>query len=285
MKKEIFAGKTIAVIGAGNMGEALIRGLIQNQVVAASQVIASEPVEKRREYIHQTYGIQLLADNIALVKQGDVLILAVKPQVTPAVLKEIGPFLGPSKLLISVVAGVAIRTLSRFIKEGTRIIRTMPNTPVMVMGGAICLAPGSHVPAQDLALAQAIFESVGKTEIIEEKLMDCATGLVGSGPAYVFVLIEALADGAVRMGMSREVAQNLAAQVVYGSAKMVLESKMHPGQLKDRVASPGGTTIEGLHQLEKGAFRATLMNAVEAATRRSEALGRLSESDSEQGKS
>ncbi len=281
MKNELFAGKTIALIGAGNMGEALIRGLIKNQVLPAGQLIASDMAEKRREYISQTYGIKVLADNIELVKRGDILILAVKPQVTQGVLKEIGPFLGPSKLIVSVVAGVAIKTISRFVKEGTRVIRTIPNTPVFVMEGAICLAAESNVPAEDLTIARAIFDPVGKTEVIEEKLMDCATGLVGSGPAYVFIMIEALADGAVRMGMSREVAQNMAAQVLYGSAKMVLESKTHPGQLKDRVASPGGTTIEGIHQLEKGGIRATLMNAVEAATRRSEALGKISEPEKE----
>ena len=141
------------------------------------------------------------------------------------------------------------------------------------------MAAEGNVSAEDFTIARAIFDTVGKTEVIEEKLMDCATGLVGSGPAYVFIMIEALADGAVRMGMSREVAQNLAAQVLYGSAKMVLESKIHPGQLKDRVASPAGTTIEGLHQLEKGGIRAALMNAVEAATRRSEALGKIAEPD------
>jgi pyrroline-5-carboxylate reductase len=210
------------------------------------------------------------------VEKADVLILAVKPQVTTPVLQFAGAGMGPNKLLVSIVAGVPVSAIAALVAAGTRIIRTIPNTPLMVMAGAVAIAADSPALPADFALARRIFDACGRTVMIEEKLMDAATGLSGSGPAYVFLMIEALADGGVKAGLTREVALTLAAQTLLGAARMCLTSGRHPGQLKDMVTSPGGTTIAGIHALEAGGVRAALMNAVEAATRRSKELGKLS---------
>jgi pyrroline-5-carboxylate reductase len=197
----------------------------------------------------------------------------VKPQMLPAVLSELGPILAHA-LVISIAAGVTIRTIAEQIAGAMRVVRAMPNVPALVREGMTALALGSAVSEDDSRLARRLFEVVGRVVLVEERLMDAVTGLSGSGPAYIFQAIEALADGGVMMGLPRQTAELLAAQTVLGSARLVLESGVHPAQLKDRVASPGGTTIAGLHQLEEGGFRATLMAAVEAATIRSKELGR-----------
>lgn len=196
-----------------------------------------------------------------------------KPQMLPAVLSELGPTLGQA-LVISIVAGVMIRTIEEQTGDATRVVRAMPNTPALVREGMTALAPGVGVSNEDIRLVRTMFEAVGRVVLVEERMMDAVTGLSGSGPAYIFQAIEALADGGVMMGLPRQTAELLAAQTVLGSARLVLESGVHPAQLKDRVTSPGGTTIAGLHQLEQGGFRAALMAAVEAATMRSKELGR-----------
>jgi len=265
----------ITFIGGGQMAEAMIGGLLSGQVCSAASIWATDPVSDRRDRLKSQFGILVGSANREAVAWADVVVLAVKPQTLPAVLSELGPT--PTlahALVISIAAGVTIRAIAEQIAGTMRVIRAMPNVPALVREGMTALALGSAVSEDDSRLARTVFESVGRVVLVEERLMDAVTGLSGSGPAYIFQAIEALADGGVMMGLPRQTAELLAAQTVLGAARLVLESGVHPAQLKDRVASPGGTTIAGLHQLEQGGFRAALMAAVEAATTRSKELGR-----------
>lgn len=266
--------KLLGFIGAGNMAEAMIRGIIRNEVIKPDQIIASDISVERKDHLSKAFGIGIAKNNTLLVDQSTVIFLAVKPQVVPAVLKDIGPNMGGEKLLISIAAGVPIQTLTNGLPKGPRIIRTMPNTPATVMEGAMAIACDSPARPEDLETVETLFRPIGQTVRVEEKLIDAVTGLSGSGPAYVFMILEALADGGVKMGLPRDVAETLAAQTLLGSAKLFLETRTNPGQLKCMVTSPGGTTISGIHELEKGGLRASLMNAVEAATKRSTELGK-----------
>ena len=272
--KSALKDKALGFIGAGNMAEAIIRGIIKNQVVLPDRILASDISDKRRAHMSKTFGIETLAENRSLIEQSNVLILAVKPQVIHEVLNDISAHMGPDKLLISIVAGVPIQTFVAALPQCPRVVRTIPNTPVTVMAGAIAIASDSPARPEDFETVETLFHPIGRTVRIEEKLIDAATGLSGSGPAYVFIILEALADGGVKMGLPRDVAETLAAQTLMGSAKMFLETRMNPGQLKCMVTSPGGTTIAGIHELEKGSVRASLMNAVESATKRSIELGK-----------
>ena len=267
-------GKRLGFIGAGNMAEAMIRGIIGNQVVQPDQIIASDVSAERKEHLSSAFDIRIAADNVSLVDQSSVIFLAVKPQAVPAVLKDISANAGAETLLISIAAGVPVKTLAAGLPKGPRIVRTMPNTPATVMEGAMAIASDSPARPEDLETVETLFRPIGRTVRIEEKLIDAVTGLSGSGPAYVFMILEALADGGVKMGLPRDVAETLAAQTLMGSAKLFLETRTNPGQLKCMVTSPGGTTISGIHELEKGGLRASLMNAVEAATLRSMELGK-----------
>lgn len=262
----------IAFIGGGQMAEAMIGGLLAGRVCPAESIWATDPVAERRDHLKSQFGIRIGSVNREAITWADVVVLAVKPQTLPAVLSELGPTLGQT-LVISIVAGVTIGTIAEETGGAMRVVRAMPNTPAVVREGMTALAMGSAVSEDDSRLARTVFEAVGRVVLVEERLMDAVTGLSGSGPAYVFLAIEALADGGVKMGLPRQTAELLAAQTVFGAARLVLESGMHPAQLKDRVASPGGTTIAGLYQLEQGGLRATLMAAVEAATIRSKELG------------
>jgi pyrroline-5-carboxylate reductase len=270
----VLAKRRIGFIGAGNMAEAIIRGLLESGTMAPEHITAADVVPERLAFMETTYRISTTSDNAALVKGSDILVLAIKPQVAGQVLAHIGPHTDDSKLLISIVAGLTTATMTAALGPGTRIVRTVPNTPVFVAEGMVSLASDGPARAEDYAVARAIFSPVGRVISIEEKHMDAAIGVSGSGPAYGFVMIEALADGGVKMGLPRPVAYELAAQTLLGAAKMCLESGRHPGQLKDMVTSPGGTTIAALHKMEAAGVRAALMDAVEAATRRSEELGR-----------
>ena len=272
--KSALKDKSLGFIGAGNMTEAMIRGIIQNQVVLPDRILASDVSSERRDYMSKTFDLETLKDNRSLVDRSNVLILAVKPQVVSQVLDDISARMGPEKLLISIAAGVTIQTLTTALAKGPRIVRTMPNTPMTVMAGAVGIASDSPAGPEDLETVETLFRPLGRSVRIEEKLIDAVTGLSGSGPAYVFMMLEALADGGVKMGLPRDVAETLAAQTLMGSAKMFLETRMNPGQLKCMVTSPAGTTIAGIHELEKGGVRASLMNAVEAATKRSIELGK-----------
>ena len=266
--------KKIAFLGGGNMAEALIKGLLAAGAAKADQIFVADISSDRLEYLKKTYGIIIQKNNGETVEQSGIILLCVKPQVIDRVLEEIAPVADTSKLVISIAAGITIGRMERVLTGKPRVIRVMPNTPALVLAGAAGLAGGKNATGNDRALAQSIFNSVGRSFVVDEKLMDAVTGLSGSGPAYVFEIIDALSDAGVKAGLPRELALELAAQTVYGAAKMVLETKEQPGRLRDMVTSPGGTTIEGLHALEKGKLRATLMNAVEAATARSRELGK-----------
>ncbi len=265
----------IAFIGGGQMAEALIGGLLAGRLCPAESIWVTDPVAARGDHLKSQFGVRVGSANREAIAWANVVVLAVKPQTLPAVLSEVGPALAQSQsLVVSIVAGVTIKTIAEQMGGAMRVVRAMPNTPALVREGMTAMALGNGVSEEDSRLARTVFEAVGRVVLVEERLMDAVTGLSGSGPAYVFLAIEALADGGVQMGLPRQTAELLAAQTVLGAAQLVLESGVHPAQLKDRVASPGGTTIAGLYQLEQGSFRATLMAAVEAATMRSKELGR-----------
>jgi pyrroline-5-carboxylate reductase len=267
-------GKNITFLGAGNMAEALIKGLLRAHVALPSEIICTDKRGERGPELTHKYGVRFEKENLAAVRAASIVVLSVKPQAMNKLLEEIKPGLDESKLVISIAAGVPIEAIERKVGHGVRIIRTMPNTPALVGAGATALAPGEHATAADLAQARALFEAVGMAVVVEEPLLDAVTGLSGSGPAYIFLIIEALADGGVKAGLARDQAQELAAQTVLGSAKLLIETGEHPGRLKDQVTSPGGTAIAGLHTLEAGGLRTTLMDAVETAANRSRELGK-----------
>jgi pyrroline-5-carboxylate reductase len=269
--------QTIGFLGTGNMAEALIKGLIAAGVVEPKQIYGSDPRKERCDEIKQRYGIVATTSNAEVVRESEIVVLSVKPQILPKVLDEVAPHLKPSALVISIAAGVPVSAIEPRLPEGTRVVRTMPNTPALVGAGATAIAAGQHAKDDDVEATQRIFAAVGMTVVLDESQLDAVTGLSGSGPAYVFLIIEALSDAGVKMGLSRYNAQALAAQTVLGSAKLLIETNEHPGRLKDMVTSPGGTAIAGLHTLEAGGLRTTLINAVEAATNRSRELGALAE--------
>jgi pyrroline-5-carboxylate reductase len=255
------------------MAEAILTGLLHGGKFTPTQFIASDIVQARREYLTRTYALTTTGSNREAAAGAQVIILAVEPQVLDEVLTDIAPAVGPSQLIVSVAAGYPIARIARHLPGIRRIVRAMPNSPSAIREGATALAYDATLSEQDSDTARGLFEPIGKVVAVAERLMDVVTGLSGSGPAYVFVMIEALADGGVKMGLPRETAQLLAAQTVAGAARLVIESHEHPGVLKDRVASPGGTTIAGLHELERGRVRGTLIAAVEAAAKRSAELG------------
>ncbi|MBI5395317.1 MAG: pyrroline-5-carboxylate reductase [Verrucomicrobia bacterium] len=263
----------IAVIGGGKMGAALIKGVLRAGLTTPRRVWAAEPVDALRAALAKETGVNVTADNAAAVQKARLVILAVKPGVVPAALAGIKAVFTKDHLLLSIAAGVTLAKLEAALPAGARVIRAMPNTPALVGAGAAGYAVGTATTANDAALAQKILGAVGVALEVPEKLLDAVTGLSGSGPAYIYMVIEALSDGGVAMGLPRDVATRLAAQTVLGAAKMVLDTGLHPGVLKDQVTSPGGTTIEGLHALEAGRLRATLMQAVRAATEKSRLLG------------
>lgn len=263
---------TIGFVGAGNMAEAMIRGLLRGEVFKPKQIVASAPRDERRNELAHQYGIRATADNAEAARQS-IVVLSVKPQILSRVLDEIAGQIREDSLVISIAAGVPVAVIQSKLRSGTRVVRAMPNTPALVDAGATAIARGEHASDSDLASAKRIFDAVGITVVLDEYQLDAVTGLSGSGPAYVFLILEALSDAGVKVGLSRRTAQLLAAQTLLGSAKMLIETNEHPGMLKDMVTSPGGTAITGLHTLEHGGVRTTLMNAVEAATRRSRELG------------
>jgi len=264
--------KSIGFVGAGNMGEAMIRGLLRGKVFAPANVTASAPREERQRELAEKYGIKVTGDNREAAAQS-IVVLSVKPQILGKVLDEISESVRADALVISIAAGVPVAAIQAKLRSGTRVVRAMPNTPALVDAGATAIARGEHAHESDLEDAKRIFDAVGVTVVLDESLLDAVTGLSGSGPAYVFLILEGLSDAGVKVGLSRRTSQLLAAQTLLGSAKMLLETNEHPGKLKDMVTSPGGTAITGLHTLEHGGVRTTLMNAVEAATRRSRELG------------
>jgi pyrroline-5-carboxylate reductase len=267
-------GKKVGFVGAGNMGEALMKGLLAANLVPAEAIYATDVRLERLKELDRQYGIQVAAGNTELVRHADVVILAVKPQILEAVLKEITHAVTRRKLLISIAAGVSTATTRAALGKDARLIRVMPNTPALVLEGVTAIAKAEGLEPGDLDIAGEIFSAVGRVVVLGEDLMDAVTGLSGSGPAYVAVVIESLADGGVRMGLDRLTAMTLATQTVLGAAKLLLETGLHPGALKDMVSSPGGTSIAGIAALEAGGIRTTFITAVERATQRSRELGR-----------
>jgi len=263
----------IGCIGGGNMAEAIIKGLLAG-AARPENITVAEPVEERRVYLSETYGIGTTEDNSCAVSFGEVIILAVKPQVCVKALRALAGDISTGKLFISIMAGVKTKTIEAALPKGVRVVRVMPNTPALVLAAASAISPGANATSNDVSLALDIFNLLGTTCTVEEKLLDAVTGLSGSGPAYVFTIIEALSDAGVKNGLPRDIAARLAAQTVYGSAKMLLETREHPALLREKVTSPGGTTIAGLHVLEQEGFRGTIMSAVDAATARSAELGK-----------
>ena len=268
--------KKIGIIGTGNMGEALVSGLISSQTSSPDNIICADVREDTLESIKDKYGVITTTNNIDAIKQSEIIIYSVKPQILASVLKETASCLDMSKLVISIAAGVPLAAIESCVNKKLRLVRVMPNIAAFVKESATAIAAGKHTHKDDIKLAKAIFDSVGKSVFIEENiLMDAITGLSGSGPAYIFLIVDALADAGVKMGLSRKDALFLSSQTILGAAKLLMETKEHPGQLKDRVTSPDGTTIAGIHTLEKGGLRTTLINAVEAATARSKELGEM----------
>lgn len=263
----------IGFLGAGKMASALASGLVKASVSTARDLIASDVIEDARTAFAKAVGCRVTASNVEVAESADVLILAVKPDQISGVLKEMAGHIDDRHLIISIAAGVTIARLESHLREGIRIVRVMPNTPALVGASATAFALSQSAGPEDAAFAQRIFSAVGVAYQVKESLIDAVTGLSGSGPAYAYLMIEALSDGGVAAGLPRDVATKLAAQTLLGAAKMVLETGQHPGALKDMVTSPGGTTIEGLHELEKAGVRGGLMNAVRAASEKSKKLG------------
>jgi pyrroline-5-carboxylate reductase len=269
----MLTGTKIALIGAGNMTEALVAGMLKGRLTTPDHLYATDVLAERRAHLQDRYGVKVGNDNRDAAAWGQMVVLAVEPQVLDDVLDEIHRCVDENALIVSVAAGYPIARVTSHLTPGARIVRVMPNTPSSVLAGVAAVAVGPGVLQEQAAAARAMFEAVGKVVVVEERLMDAVTGLSGSGPAYVYLMIEALADGGVKVGLPRQVAEELAAQTVLGTARLLIETGEHPGRLKDRVASPGGTTIAGLHELEAGRMRACLIAAVEAAAKRSAELG------------
>jgi pyrroline-5-carboxylate reductase len=259
------------MIGGGVMGEALLSRLLARGIYTAEQVLVSEPQAPRRDYLAQHYQIRVVADNQDVVNQSATLLLAIKPQVFDAVVAGLGSK-NPQQIILSILAGVPLHRLEAAF-PGQPVVRSMPNTPATVGAGITAIAAGQHTRPEQMHLAQQIFAAVGEVVEVPESMLDAVTGLSGSGPGYVAVMIEALIDGGVAAGLPRAIATQLAVQTVRGTAELLFQQGMHPAQLKDQVTSPGGTTIAGIAQLEQSGFRSALIEAVQAAYRRSQALG------------
>jgi len=255
------------------MAHSIVRGLLAAGLLAPERIVVSDVSAERRALLEKSCGIVTLPDNLQIVRRSNVVLLAIKPQGVAGLLSEIQPAAGPDTLCLSIAAGITTSALYAGLGGTGRIVRIMPNTAAQVRASATAICRGPNATDADLGLARALFDVLGTTVVVDEALMDAVTGLSGSGPAYVYLIIEALADAGVRNGLSRATALQLAAQTCAGAARMVIETGEHPGSLKDQVTSPGGTTINGLYRLEKMGVRAALIDAVSAAVARSKELG------------
>lgn len=255
------------------MGDTIISGLLSAQITEAKQIIAADPSEKRLSYIQKKLGVAVTSDNVEAVRNADIIIFCVKPQNAAAVFSDVAKALDHATIVISIMAGVTLKKMQSWVPDGVPVIRAMPNTPSQVNAGMTALARGTHATAEHLTVAQQLFASIGKTILLDEKHFDAVTGLSASGPAFVYIAIEALADGGVKCGLPRDVAIQLAAQMTMGAAKMVLETGQHPAILKDDVTTPAGCTTDGILALEEGGLRVTLIKAVTEASRRAGELG------------
>jgi len=261
----------LGIIGSGKIGEALINGLTSSKKISKENLVSSDVREERRDYIAKKYSIECLGNNLELVKRSDVIILAIKPNDVKKVILRIKDALTDKHLLISIAAGVTINYIMKNLKKQVPIVRGMPNIPVLIQEGITVLTTANGTN-KHLTLAKEIFGSVGKVVVLEERHLDAVTGLSGSGPAYIFMMIESLVESGVKVGIPREISNLLAVQTTIGSAKMVLETGEHPALLRDMVTTPGGVTIDGIIQLEEGKLRISVINAVVKATKRSREL-------------
>ena len=262
----------VAILGAGKMGGILLQAFLKNNLLLPDQLLATVQHPDRALALSAQFGVNVGTDNLAAARQADVILLGIKPMQVPAVIGEILPALNPSKLVLSFAASVKTRAIEDAAGCDLAVIRAMPNTPALLSAGATALCSGRFVTPQQIALAQRIFSTVGRTVVVDEKHMDAVTGLSGSGPAFLYIIIEALAEAGVNVGLPRDVATLLAAQTAYGSARMVLETGYHPALLKDAVTTPAGCTVDGILALEEGGLRATLIKAVKRATERAREL-------------
>ncbi len=267
--------KTIAVIGAGHMGSALIGGMLRARLTEPRRITASRRNEEALKELRRRWGIHAVSDNRKAAEGAQIVILAVKPQISRQVLSELASGMDKTQLVISLMAGITTETINKRLKKPCPVVRAMPNTPALVDAAATAIAAGAHAGERDLALAESVFGSVGKVVTLPESALDAVTGLSGTGPVYIFMLIEAMIDGGVKMGIPRNVASQLAAQTVFGAAKLVLETGRHPAILKDEVTTPAGTAINAIHMLEAKGFRSVLIDAIQTATQRSQELSRL----------
>lgn len=265
--------ESIGLVGGGQMGEALVQGMLNAGIVSSNNIVVVEPEGDRRVYLRKKYDIRVTEDAVELAQTCSIIVFAVKPQVMGKVLEQYKKLVTDKHLIISIAAGITIKTIELALGENLRIIRVMPNTPVFVQEGASALSPNGHASGEDMDAALKIFSAVGTCVQVNESLMDAVTGLSGSGPGYVFTFLEAMIDGGVLVGLPRPVAEKLVMQTVLGAAKLAMESSEPPAVLKGRVTSPGGTTITGLQVLEESGLRGAVMSAIEAATERSRELG------------
>ncbi len=261
-------------IGGGQMAEALIRGIIDADLISKDNLSVIDVSGERLQYLHRHYGVATCLDPKEICTEADVLLLALKPQVIGQVHSLYSQFINESHLVISIMAGVAISDLEQYFPGAKRFVRVMPNTPALILEGATAYSGNTAVSSDDMSLAQSIFSAVGYSVEVQEYLLDAVTGLSGSGPGYIFTIIDGLIDGGVYAGLPRDIARKLVLQTMYGSVKLAMESDKNAAELKAQVTSPGGTTIHGIHALEKGGLRSILMDGVMQATRRSKELGK-----------
>jgi pyrroline-5-carboxylate reductase len=269
--------KKIGFIGSGNMGRAMIGGIISSGLVPASHLIASAKTQATLDTLSEQYGIRTTLDNETVAVESDIIFLAVKPYLYETVIKEIKDSVTDDKIIVAIAAGQTISRIESLFSKDIKLVRTMPNTPAMVQEAMSAITPNEHITEEETKMVVSLFESFGKAEIVPESLMDAVVGVSGSSPAYVYMFIEAMADAAVNDGMPRAQAYKFAAQSVLGAAKMVLETGIHPGELKDAVCSPAGTTIAAVAKLEEGSFRSTVIAAQNACSEKSRAMSKLSD--------
>jgi len=262
----------VAILGAGKMGGILLQAFLKNNLLLPEQIVATVQHADRAQALSVQFGVEVTTDNLAAAEQADVILLGIKPTQVPDVVAQIAPALTPAKLVLSFAASVKTRSIEDAAGCDLAVIRAMPNTPAMLAAAVTALCPGRFVSADQMGIAQRIFSTVGRTVVVDEKHMDAVTGLSGSGPAFIYIIIEALAEAGVNVGLPRDVATLLAAQTTLGSAKMVLETGYHPALLKDQVTTPAGCTVDGILELEEGGLRVTLIKAVKRATQRAKEL-------------
>lgn len=265
-------GLKVAILGAGKMGGILLQAFLKNNLVAADQIFATVQHPDRATALSVQFGVEVTTDNLAAAEQADIILLGVKPIQVPALIAQIQPALTAAKMVLSFAASVKTRSIEDAAGCELAVVRAMPNTPAMIAAGVTALCAGRFVTSEQMAVAQKIFNTVGRTVVVDEKHMDAVTGLSGSGPAFLYIIIEALAEAGVNVGLPRDVATLLAAQTTLGSARMVLETGYHPALLKDQVTTPAGCTVDGILELEEGGLRVTLIKAVKRATQRAKEL-------------